>query len=237
MKFRIFHHYYDGGGSMRFFTTFSDALNEMKRDVAELGSKVHPQTMQDKQIADDPDFETMEYRNAIFTVTKPKIEDLTPTQPWADAEFTERVQGIPPERGQAWKLRPEVWAEFAKRGLGYSYGERYGYSLSAVINELEIHPDSRQTFLSVWDPEVDAGRFGVVRVPCSLGYWFNLRGGKLHVSYLQRSADIITHFENDIYLTHRLQRYIAENIGAGIGHYTHWIGSLHAYRKDIADIF
>jgi thymidylate synthase len=222
---------------LRFFTSFSDALNEMRRDVAELGTKVHPQTMQDKQIADDPDYETMEYRNAIFTVTRPSLGDLNPSQPWADAEFDERVRGVRPEDGEAWKLRPDVWTEFESRGFGYSYGERYSISLSQLINELEIHPDSRQLFLSVWNPEIDADRLGVVRVPCSLGYWFSLRARALHVTYLQRSADIVTHFENDVYLAHKLQEYIALNIGADIGQYSHWIGSLHAYRKDIAEIF
>lgn len=222
---------------MRFFSSFSDALNEMRRDVTELGTLVHPQTMQDKQIADDPDYETMEYYNAIYTVTRPELTDLNPSQPWADLEFTERIRGISPEEGTAWKSRPDVWQEFHDRGFGYSYGERYSRSLTEVINELEVHPDSRQLFLSVWASDIDPQRFGVVRVPCSLGYQFMLRGNRLNMVYLQRSADIVTHFENDVYLSHKLQVYVAENIGVAIGQYSHWIGSLHAYRKDLAGIF
>jgi thymidylate synthase len=191
--------------------------------------------MQDKDIADDPAFLTKEYTNQIFTVTRPVLDDLRPTQPWADAEFKERL-GFETE-GTAWKLRPEVWTEFHDRGFGYTYGERYGRSLPGILAELESHPDSRQLFLSVWSPERDAGVLGRRRVPCSLGYWFNLRHGELGITYLQRSADITTHFENDIYLTHSLQRYVAHCIGARVGHYTHWIGSLHAYAKDVVGSF
>jgi thymidylate synthase len=153
------------------------------------------------------------------------------------------MRGIGPGEGNAWKLRPEVWREFAtsKNGFGYTYGERYlGSSgdtpLQGIIDELVRHPDSRQLFLPVWW-EVDNGRLGEIRVPCSLGYWFALRGGRLHVTYLQRSADYFTHLANDQYLTHRLPQSIASEVGVRPGMFTHWIGSLHVYKKDVADVF
>ena len=222
---------------MRFYKHFGDALNELRRDVSELGVRVHPQTMQDKDISDDPDYLTKEYTNQIFTVTQPRLEDLHPTQPWADAEFQERISYVGLNSGEAWKLRPEVWQEFHDRGFGYTYGERYETSLDAIISELRTHPDSRQLWLGVWHPEQDAHVLGKRRVPCSVGYWFNLRRGLLGITYIQRSADIATHFENDIYLTHKLQRYIAAEAEVEVGLYTHWIGSLHAYAKDVAGSF
>jgi thymidylate synthase len=222
---------------MRSYTTFTEALNEIKRDVAELGSLVHPQTMQDKAVADDPAFLTKEYLNLTYAVTRPRLEDLSPTQPWADAEFEERIAGVGPEDGDAWRLRPDVWTEYAERGLGYSYGERLELSLEPVIKELQVHPDSRQLFLAIWNPAVDPGRLGRVRVPCSLGYWVVRRNQRLYLTYFQRSADIAVHLDNDVYLAHRLQRYIAEAVGTGVGTYTHWIGSCHAYAKDVAGIF
>lgn len=220
---------------MRFFNTFSQAMNELRREVNELGRIVHPQTMQDKYVADDPDFVTKEYLNEMYTVTMPSITDLNPTQPWADAEFEERVNFV--TDGDAWKLRPDVWTEFHSRGFGYTYGERYQRSLDEVTAEVRAHPDSRQLFLSVWSPERDPKVLGRERVPCSLGYWFYNRNGRLGITYLQRSSDLVTHLENDVYLAHRLQLYIAERAGLGIGPFTHWIGSLHAYAKDVAGSF
>src|SRR5690242_12220730 len=97
---------------MRIYRSFSEAYNELKRDVAELGINVHPQTMQDKQIADDPEYETREYPNMIYTVTKPDLDDamsLVPVPEWVDAEFYERIHFFGQHDGTAWELRPEVW--------------------------------------------------------------------------------------------------------------------------------
>lgn len=231
---------------MRTYQTFPDALNELKRDVSEMGHRVHPQTMQDKDISLDDDYQTLEYNNMVYTVTQPSLGDLHPhvkTLAWCEAEFVERMNGVGKENEpEAWRLRPEVWSEFvlSKKGLGYTYGERYRPggtgAIENIIGELREHPDSRQLFLPVWWP-VDNERVGRLRVPCSLGYWFALRQGKLHVTYLQRSADYFTHLANDQYLTHKLQRFIAEEIGAQVGMFTHWIGSLHVYKKDVADVF
>ena len=222
---------------MRSFSDFKEANNEIKRDLAELGTYVHPQTMQDKDIAEDEDYGTRELLNYIYMVLDPNLDDLNPSQPWADAEFEERVNFIAPGDGEAWKLRPDVWQEFADRGFSYSYGERYLDSLEPIIEELKIHPESRQLFLSVWDIVPDPVRLGKKRVPCSLGYWLVKRGGTLHMTYMQRSADFATHFENDQYLSHKLQRYVAEQVGVPAGRFTHWIGSLHVYQKDVDGVF
>lgn len=234
---------------MRIYQTFDEALNEIKRDIAELGTSVHPQTMQDKNIADDPDYETREYLDMIYTVKHPRLVDLHPfvkTFEWCEAEFHERMRGLSPgdQNLEAWKLRSEVWEEFADRGFGYTYGERYhGHRFIfndgpvwSIIRELRTHPDSRQLFLPVWW-ETDDYRLGRERVPCSLGYWFVLRNGELHVTYLQRSGDYFTHLANDLYLTRKLQEFIAWQVGVKPGRFTHWIGSLHVYKKDVADVF
>src|SRR4051812_43487237 len=98
---------------MRVYETYPDALNELKRDIAELGMRVHPQTMQDKQIADDPGYETIEYNNMMYSVTSPRLKDLDPyvkTLEWCEAEFQERIHFVREENHpQAWTLRPDVW--------------------------------------------------------------------------------------------------------------------------------
>lgn len=222
---------------MRSFSDFKEANNEIKRDLAELGTYVHPQTMQDRDIASDPDYGTRELLNYDYMVLEPRLEDLHPSQPWADEEFEERITFVLEDRAEAWKLRPEVWQEFADRGFSYTYGERYYPSLEAIIEELRQHPESRQLFMAVWDPVFDAPKLGKLRVPCSLGYWFAKRGGRLHMTYMQRSADFATHFENDQYLSYKLQRYMADQVRVPAGRFTHWIGSLHVYQKDVAGVF
>jgi len=206
--------------------------------------------MQDKNIEGNTDYETYELQNYIYTVTNPKLSDLTPVQPWADLEFTERINP-PLNPGTAWKQRAEVWTEFMhdysgnnKPTFSYTYGERINHyqGLDRIIGHLKKDPGSRQLFLSVWDPE-DIQVLGTNRVPCTLGYIFQARPRnidgipKLDITYLIRSNDFITHFQNDVYLTHRLQKYVADQVGLEVGNFTHFAASLHIYRKDGKGVF
>lgn len=45
---------------MRIYNKLYDAFREVERDLWEMGINVHPQTMQDKNVADDPDYLTKE---------------------------------------------------------------------------------------------------------------------------------------------------------------------------------
>jgi len=230
---------------MRIYNNFGEALSEIKRDVAEMGIRVHPDTYQDVVVRDDPNYDTLELQNYIYTVTGAMLGDLHPTQPWADAEWQERVVGLkgvkPPNPGEAWKLRKEVWRQFLRLHgkFSYTYADRfYHHSAGDVIKELRLRPESRQLFMSVWNPIEDVlSMGGYNRIPCSLGYWFILRDGELHMTYLQRSADLVTHFENDIWMAMKLLRYVANEADLPVGNFTHWIGSLHMFKKDAEGVF
>jgi thymidylate synthase len=230
---------------MRNYRHFPEALNEIRRDVAEMGIRVHPHSWQDKWVKDNPEFESLELQNYIYCVTQPRLEDLNPTQPWADLEWGERldgiVSGIPVNPGEAWKSREQVWKQFLNEEgkFGYSYSERFSLfqQVQQVISRIKSDPDSRQLFISVWNPEDSTKLGGVSRVPCTLGYQIQVRNQGLHLTYLQRSADLVTHFENDLYLACKMQHYISQETGVPIGRYTHWIASLHMFRKDSEGIF
>lgn len=224
---------------MRFYETFREATGEIKRDLAEMGIRVHSKTYQDKDISKDEGMVQRELQNYVYTVTKPALDQLDPTQPWADAEFEERVGGKALNPGEAYKLRPEVWNQFIQKDgrFGYSYSERMGNQVQAVINTLKNDAESRQAYLSVWDPVDCFYTGGIRRVPCTLGYQFQIRGGQLNATYLMRSSDFATHFQNDLYLAHKLQRHVAEKVGVPSGYYTHFIASLHVFEKDVKAVF
>lgn len=229
---------------MRIYQTFKEALPEIKRDLAEMGIKVHPRTYQDRQVGDNPDFQTLELQNYIYTVVDPNCTDLEPSQPWADEEWFERKQGIngtPVNPGEAWKKRREVWEEFLDNQgrFAYNYPERLDVNsqVQKVIDRLSLDSDSRQLFISVWDAHDTSNLGGVSRVPCTLGYLLQCRRDKLNITYLQRSADFATHFVNDVFLAHLLQNYVALETGKQVGTYTHWIGSLHIFNKDAREVF
>ena len=229
---------------MRIYQNFKEALPEIKRDLAEMGIKVHPKTYQDKQVGDNPDFATLELQNYIYTVVHPVGSDLEPTQPWADSEWLERMCGMsgsPVNPGVAWKHREEVWQEFLGEDgkFAYSYSERLSWfkQVNRVIARLEEDKDSRQLYIGIWSQEDNTKLGGVSRVPCSLGYLLQCRKNHLNLTYLQRSADFSTHLVNDIYLAHKLQSFIAEVSELEVGTFTHWIGSLHIFHKDAKEVF
>jgi thymidylate synthase len=146
--------------------------------------------------------------------------------------------------GTAWETRPEVWTEFLHETpigpkFGYSYSERFSNhdGLERIIARIKEDPDSRQLYLSVWDPN-DVEHLGAIaRVPCSLGYLFQVRNDRLNMTYSMRSCDAVTHFHNDVYLAFRLQQYVSDLTGYPVGNFTHFINSLHIYRKDSKGIF
>ncbi len=229
---------------MRIYNRFTEALPEIKRDLVEMGIRCHPQTYQDKDVRANPDFDTLELQNYIYTVVNPMAVDLTPTQPWADEEFKERIMGIdgyPVNPGSAWLLRKEIWEQFLDENerFAYTYSERLNLfdQVNNVVERLRDDSDSRQLFISIWTQKDVTKLGGISRVPCSLGYQFQYRKNQLHITYLQRSADFVTHFVNDVYLAHRLQVFVAREISVPVGTFTHWIGSLHIFRKDSQGVF
>lgn len=228
---------------MRIYTNWHECYEEVKRDLAEMGIDVFPKSMQDKIIAGDARYATKELQNYSYCLLNVKSGDISGvTQPWADAEFKERIDpsgNINP--GEAWKLREEIWSEYMHDGkMAYSYNERLfrNDQLNKVIERLNNDLDSRQLWVSIWDPNEDVDKLGgVSRVPCSLGYNFQYRDGKLNIHYIMRSCDFSTHFVNDVYLAVRLLEYVAEKTGLEVGSITHTMFSLHVYRKDIENVF
>lgn len=235
---------------MRIFMDFKEGLEEIKRDLAEMGHEVKPKSYQNKNVEGNPDFFTKELTNYTYMVLNPNPLELEATQPWADLEFKERVSGERLNPGEAWKSREEVWTEFLDENgkFDYSYPERMNHihkiqPLHRIAKELTHNPDSRQCFLSIWEAEDIYNIGGYKRVPCSLGYQFQIREGKIQITYLQRSADFATHFNNDLYLAVRLAEHLAYIIKSQggpeykVGAFIHWVGSLHVYHKDIQGVF
>ena len=239
---------------MRIYVNAEEMIEETKRDLAEMGIVVRPATMQDKYIKGNPDYETRELQNYSYCLLDAKSQDIPGViQPWADAEFEERVtdpwvrcldgKGYPEfiNPGKAWELRPEVWTEYMHDGrMAYTYNELIWNNdqVTKIINRLKEDPDSRQLWVSLWNPDKDPDFLGgVSRVPCSLGYGLQVRDGKLNLHYVMRSCDFATHFRNDVYLAIKFLEWVAEKTGYPVGSFTHTIFSLHVYNKDIEGVF
>jgi hypothetical protein len=131
------------------------------------------------------------------------------------------------------------------RGIYFRYGD-----LSDVVDLIVRHPLTRQAYLPVWFPE-DTGAHQGQRVPCTLGYHFMVRGGKMSCRYYLRSCDVYRHFSNDVYFAAKLTRWLCDQVNDRINDepsFTEWgssplsvirpsrlvmhISSLHAFEND-----
>lgn len=225
---------------MRIYTSFPEALNEIKRDLKEMGISVHTKSVQNIHTAEDVRYNSLEIQNYIYTVTMPDFNDIPIRDHlWAEQEFTERTSGLHLNPGTAWLHRRGYWEQFLDRDgkFDYSYPERLACPLQEVINLIKTDNSTRRAFVAVFDRSLDVPNDLSKRIPCSLGYWFNWRQRQLNMTYLQRSADFSEHFNYDVYLAERLHCHVAQQTKLLPGSYTHWLGSLHVFAKDVSGVF
>lgn len=253
---------------MRIFSNPLESMREVERELWEMGIEVHPQTMQDKQIGDDPAYCTKEMRGYSFMISGWKWneedvikalryffkEDWDAVWRYINQEFRDRISPAS-NPGQSYLHRPKLWNEFLHDGkFAYTYSERIAPQLDTVIEELRTNRETRQAIINlhsnicptvagqakesndinIVDTSADlANRGGGGRVPCSLYYQMLIREGALDFIYAMRSCDFLTHFPVDILLALRLRDWVAAKLGIETGRFTYFVGSLHAYRKDM----
>lgn len=124
-------------------------------------------------------------------------------------------------------------------GIRFQYGD-----LDDVIKQLIENPLTRQAYLPIFFPE-DTGAKGNIRVPCTLGYLFEIVPGKhdaqkLNITYYIRSCDVIRHLRNDVYLAYLLAGHIQGQFnlavptdsGIKLGSLNMKIANLHLFEND-----
>lgn len=231
---------------MRIYRNCKHAASETIRELAEMGVDVQVHTMQDKYVADNPEYLTKEllaYSMAIRDVSdKDDILaafDKQDGKAWAEQEFKDRISQERLNPGNAWKLREDVWKEFIHDGkFSYSYSERYADQVEKSIQVLKENPSCRNAIISMWDRQIDQDRFGgKERVPCTMYYQPLIRDGKLDMIYNIRSNDLYEHWAYDVWLSIALQEYMAEKLGVEVGTFYQFIGSLHSYAYKSRGVF
>lgn len=134
--------------------------------------------------------------------------------------------------------RNYVHDEHQNMGIRYLFGD-----LNDLIELLVKDPETRQAYLPIWYPE-DTGAVHGGRVPCTLGYLFQIVNGYLHMTYYIRSCDYVRHFRDDIYLAVRLCQFILLSLKlkdskfsqVRPGLFDAHIGSLHCFNIEVNKI-
>ena len=170
--------------------------------------------------------------------------------PWSEDHFNERLSGAtnPGEQYKNWPYyRASLDNErFRKNNhFSHTYQERFWppkikgirYKMGDYLDvkkRLKNDNTTRQAFLAIWHPEDQS--INEVRLPCTIGYWFKIKNGKLNISYLIRSCDARRHFRNDIYMTQRLAMDMLKHLDNNkikLGKLSVWIGSFHCFESDL----
>lgn len=130
------------------------------------------------------------------------------------------------EADQAWDISSPT--NRGHWGIRYRYGD-----LEDLVKILQRNSRSRQAYLPVWFPEDLAAADAGLRVPCTLGYHFQLqRDDYLHMSYYMRSCDLVRFFRDDVYMAGRLLQWVAHETGMRPGKMMMYIANIHAFEGD-----
>lgn len=207
-------------------------------DVMNFGEKVKCGIWQANELFSDQEMLVLRRHNLILDIGGLDLKDIGADVDWAEEHFQERISGNPTNPGESYKRWPyaqfkddndpykdgkkfshtyqeRIWPKLAnaeEKGYYIYEGIRYKVGdLQDVINQLRDNPLTRQAYLPIFFPE-DTGAVHKQRVPCTIGYYFWISGGKLHCDYTIRSCDVLRHFRNDVYLTSRLLQYVADQL-------------------------
>lgn len=129
-----------------------------------------------------------------------------------------------------------VMANYADHGTFHgAYGQRVYGQLHRVEELLKRDPDSRQAVISIYDGGRDLLQ-PVRDIPCTLTIQFYIRGGALGMRVSMRSNDVWLGLPYDLIQFAALQCALADSLGIPAGVYTHTVGSLHLYERDVEKV-
>jgi thymidylate synthase len=110
--------------------------------------------------------------------------------------------------------------------------------LDQVEKAIEIFkkdPTRRTVVLHTWIPFRDLAKFTPERVdtssPCLVVLHPQIVDDKLHFNVVMKTNDLFSAWPGNAYAFTALQKYMADQIGVGVGHYTHFSVSMQVYQE------
>lgn len=120
--------------------------------------------------------------------------------------------------------------EYDYHGRLFEWGEPPVDQIEHLIENLKSSPVSRRSVAITWNPHLDPPR---VDVPCLQLVQCVIVNGKLNMSVVFRSNDMLSALGANMYGFARLQEWIAGRVGVPVGAYTHHSVVPHVYyRRD-----
>jgi thymidylate synthase len=108
-----------------------------------------------------------------------------------------------------------------------------------AIDTLKQDPSRRSIVMVSWIPSRDSIKFGPKREksssPCISYIQPQVVEGKLHLFVVMKTNDLFNAWPLNAYALVELQKYMAEQIGVGVGSYNHFSISMNIY-EDVYDL-
>lgn len=99
--------------------------------------------------------------------------------------------------------------------------------LQNVTDLLRERPGSRRAVVQLFDAKDLTENYR--EIPCTTTLQFHLRDGALHLTASMRSNDAYLGLPHDVFCFTMLQEMMARRLGAMVGQYFHYAGSMHVY--------
>jgi thymidylate synthase len=96
-------------------------------------------------------------------------------------------------------------------------------------------PTRRTVVLHTWIPFRDLAKFTPERMdtssPCLVLMHPQLVGEKLHMNVVMKTNDLFSAWAGNAYAFTELQKYMADQLGVGVGHYNHFSVAMQVYEE------
>jgi len=114
---------------------------------------------------------------------------------------------------------------------GYRWRRYWNFDqIKLAISRLQHNHNDRQVVVTMWDPAADMDVSNLKDRPCNTQIMFRIIRGKLDMSVVNRSNDLIFGMmgSNVVHMT-MLHELVASAVGVGMGTYTVFTQNLHVY--------
>jgi len=99
---------------------------------------------------------------------------------------------------------------------------------------LQERPGSRRAVIQLFNAEDIATAHK--EIPCTTTMQFHMRNGVLHMSVTMRSNDAYWGLPHDVFCFTMIQEMMARRLGAEMGEYYQYVGSMHVYEKHLGQM-
>lgn len=115
---------------------------------------------------------------------------------------------------------------------GWCIRSKYSFDQWVYVkNLLRKHPDTRQAVIHIKEPSNKESN----DVNCTVCLQFFIRDNKFYATTYMRSNDIWMGFPYDVFQFTCMQILMSMELGVELGTYTHMVGSLHLYKRDLKE--